>query len=41
VTRLSVASRDAEVDSQIAGPRGRRGVWNRQEYLPGLIASSV
>jgi thioester reductase-like protein len=26
---------------QIAGPRGRRGVWNRQEYLPGLIASSV
>jgi thioester reductase-like protein len=26
---------------QIAGPRGRRGVWNRQEYLPSLIASSV
>ncbi|PHH77097.1 hypothetical protein CDD83_4170 [Cordyceps sp. RAO-2017] len=26
---------------QIAGPRGRAGVWNRQEYLPSLIASSV
>ncbi|KPM41877.1 hypothetical protein AK830_g4721 [Neonectria ditissima] len=26
---------------QIAGPRSRQGVWNRQEYLPSLIASSL
>ncbi|KAI9170598.1 Non-canonical non-ribosomal peptide synthetase FUB8 [Paramyrothecium foliicola] len=26
---------------QIAGPRGRDGVWNRQEFMPSLIASSV
>ncbi|KAK4234165.1 hypothetical protein C8A03DRAFT_18878 [Achaetomium macrosporum] len=26
---------------QIAGPGGERGVWNRQEWLPSLIASSV
>jgi thioester reductase-like protein len=26
---------------QIAGPEAERGVWNRQEWLPSLIASSV
>ncbi|KAM0256172.1 hypothetical protein ACHAQJ_005151 [Trichoderma viride] len=26
---------------QVAGPRSRMGEWNRQEYLPSLIASSV
>ncbi|KAK4233215.1 hypothetical protein C8A03DRAFT_39096 [Achaetomium macrosporum] len=26
---------------QIAGPAGEKGVWNRQEWLPSLIASSV
>lgn len=26
---------------QIAGPRGERGMWNKQEWLPTIIASSV
>ncbi|KAH6896630.1 putative NRPS-like enzyme [Thelonectria olida] len=26
---------------QIAGPKGSKGVWNRQEFLPSLIASSA
>ncbi|KAF7553528.1 hypothetical protein G7Z17_g3538 [Cylindrodendrum hubeiense] len=26
---------------QIAGPRSTKGAWNRQEFLPSLIASSV
>ncbi len=26
---------------QIAGPRGSDGIWNRHEYIPSLIASSV
>ncbi|KAM0297090.1 hypothetical protein HYE67_011378 [Fusarium culmorum] len=26
---------------QIAGPRGEKGIWNRQEFIPSLIASSV
>ncbi|KAM0341657.1 hypothetical protein ACHAPU_009903 [Fusarium lateritium] len=26
---------------QIAGPRGEKGMWNRQEFIPSLIASSV
>ncbi|KAF4950174.1 hypothetical protein FSARC_13280 [Fusarium sarcochroum] len=26
---------------QIAGPRGDKGMWNRQEFIPSLIASSV
>lgn len=26
---------------QIAGPRAEAGVWNRQEFIPSLIASSV
>lgn len=26
---------------QIAGPRGGRGMWNRQEFLPTMIASSL
>ncbi|KAF5671682.1 nonribosomal peptide synthetase [Fusarium heterosporum] len=26
---------------QIAGPRGEKGAWNRQEFIPSLIASSV
>lgn len=26
---------------QIAGPKGRKGVWNRQEFIPSLIASSL
>ncbi|KAM4061584.1 male sterility protein [Hirsutella rhossiliensis] len=26
---------------QVAGPRGLKGMWNKQEYLPSLIASSV
>ena len=26
---------------QIAGPSSKRGLWNRQEWLPSIIASSV
>ncbi|KAI7968613.1 hypothetical protein EIK77_006632 [Talaromyces pinophilus] len=26
---------------QIAGPRGEKGMWNKQEWLPTIIASSV
>lgn len=26
---------------QIAGPRGKRGMWSRQEFLPTMIASSL
>ncbi|OBS29631.1 hypothetical protein FPOA_03570 [Fusarium poae] len=26
---------------QIAGPRAEKGMWNRQEFIPSLIASSV
>ncbi|KAJ4022702.1 hypothetical protein NW766_001749 [Fusarium irregulare] len=26
---------------QIAGPRAQKGVWNKQEFIPSLIASSV
>lgn len=26
---------------QIAGPKSSKGVWNRQEFIPSLIASSV
>ncbi|RGP69682.1 hypothetical protein FSPOR_4494 [Fusarium sporotrichioides] len=26
---------------QIAGPRAKKGMWNRQEFIPSLIASSV
>ena len=26
---------------QIAGPEGENGVWNRQEWLPSIVASSV
>ncbi|KAL3959271.1 hypothetical protein ACCO45_007433 [Purpureocillium lilacinum] len=26
---------------QIGGPRGKTGMWNRQEFIPSLIASSV
>ncbi|KAI6351823.1 hypothetical protein MCOR25_009733 [Pyricularia grisea] len=26
---------------QIAGPRGEKGVWNRQEWLPSIVASSL
>lgn len=26
---------------QIGGPRGKMGMWNRQEFIPSLIASSV
>lgn len=26
---------------QIGGPRGKLGVWNKQEFIPSLIASSV
>lgn len=26
---------------QIGGPKGEAGVWNRQEWLPGIIASSL
>lgn len=26
---------------QVAGPRGLKGMWNKQEFLPSLIASSV
>ncbi|WKT39965.1 AMP-dependent synthetase/ligase [Fusarium oxysporum f. sp. vasinfectum] len=26
---------------QIAGPRGEKGMWNRQEMIPSMIASSV
>ncbi|KAI1747116.1 hypothetical protein F4782DRAFT_451716 [Xylaria castorea] len=26
---------------QIAGPEGKAGVWNKQEWLPSIIASSV
>lgn len=26
---------------QVAGPRGAKGMWNKQEYIPSLIASSV
>ncbi|KAL3608896.1 hypothetical protein FPOAC2_03907 [Fusarium poae] len=26
---------------QIAGPRAKTGMWNRQEFIPSLIASSV
>lgn len=26
---------------QIAGPRGEKGQWNKQEWLPSIIASSV
>jgi len=26
---------------QIGGPRGQTGMWNRQEFIPSLIASSV
>ncbi|RFN54485.1 linear gramicidin synthase subunit d [Fusarium flagelliforme] len=26
---------------QIAGPRAQKGIWNKQEFIPSLIASSV
>lgn len=26
---------------QIAGPNGEKGMWNKQEYLPSLVASSL
>ncbi|KAF4995614.1 hypothetical protein FGRMN_5005 [Fusarium graminum] len=26
---------------QIAGPRGEKGEWNRQEFIPSMVASSV
>lgn len=26
---------------QIAGPRGQKGMWNKQEFMPTLIASSL
>ncbi|TLD28597.1 hypothetical protein PspLS_03934 [Pyricularia sp. CBS 133598] len=26
---------------QIAGPRGEKGAWNRQEWLPSIVASSL
>ncbi|KND91935.1 Carboxylic acid reductase [Tolypocladium ophioglossoides CBS 100239] len=44
---LDAAARDSGVPTasvrvgQIAGPRGRKGLWNKQEFMPSLVASSV
>ncbi|POR38206.1 Nonribosomal peptide synthetase [Tolypocladium paradoxum] len=44
---LDAAARESGVPTasvrvgQIAGPKGRQGLWNKQEFIPTLIASSV